>query len=170
MDLRNFIRAIPDYPVKGVIFRDITTLLKNPLAYREGVDQMRELVKDLEVDSVIGVEARGFIVGAPLAYCLNRGFIPVRKPGKLPYEIVSQSYALEYGTDSVEMHADAVHPKERVLIVDDLLATGGTATAVAKMVEELGGVVAGFCFLIELDDLGGRKVLGDYDVFSVIHY
>ncbi|WBW49736.1 adenine phosphoribosyltransferase [Peptoniphilus equinus] len=169
MQLNEKIRALNDYPVEGVVFRDITTLLKEPEGFKEAVDALAKL-SDVEVDVVIGIEARGFIVGAPLAYLKGAGFVPVRKPGKLPAETLSREYALEYGTDCLEIHKDAILPGQKVLIVDDLLATGGTAKAVCAMVEELGGDVAGLHFLIELDALKGRDVLKDYDVQAVLHY
>ncbi len=170
MNLKDKIRAIENHPIKGVTFRDITTLLMDPKAFQEAVDQMVASVEDLEIDKVIGVEARGFIMGAPIALALGRGFVPVRKPGKLPHDKVTESYDLEYGRDAVEIHRDAIEPGEKVLIVDDLLATGGTAAAVAAMVEKLGGEVVAYSFLIELDGLGGRDVLKDHRVESIVTY
>lgn len=169
MSLKDKVRAIPDYPKKGVIFRDVTTLLKEGQYFKEAIDKMAEKI-DYEIDKVIGIEARGFIVGAPLAYKLSKGFIPIRKPGKLPCEKISVEYDLEYGTDSIEMHVDGIKKGERVVIVDDLLATGGTSQAAIKLVESLGAEVAGLLFLMELDDINGRQKLKNYRVDSIIHY
>ena len=169
MELKDKIRAIKDYPKEGVIFRDITTLLKDKDAFQKAVDQMAEKI-DKDVDKIIGIEARGFIFGAALAYKLNKGFVPVRKPGKLPWEKVSESYELEYGEDSIEIHKDALEPGEKVVIVDDLLATGGTAKASVNLVEKLKGEVSSAIFLIELEDLKGREVLSGTRVESIIKY
>ncbi|MEQ2629169.1 adenine phosphoribosyltransferase [Peptoniphilus lacrimalis] len=169
MSLKDKVRAIPDYPKKGVIFRDVTTLLKEGQDFKEAIDKMAEKI-DYEIDKVIGIEARGFIVGAPLAYKLSKGFIPIRKPGKLPCEKISVEYDLEYGTDSIEMHIDGIKKGERVVIVDDLLATGGTSQAAIKLLESLGAEVAGLLFLMELDDINGRQKLKNYRVDSIIHY
>jgi adenine phosphoribosyltransferase len=169
-DLKSYIREVTDFPKPGIVFYDITTLLQRPDALRMTVDRFVWLFAKLHVDKVVGIESRGFLFGPIVAYNLNTGFVPVRKPGKLPYESVGLSYELEYGTDRVEMHEDGVQPGERVLIVDDLIATGGTAAATAKLVESVGGEVAGFGFIIELAFLGGRKVLGDYRVESLIQY
>ena len=163
MSLKDKVRAIPDYPKKGVIFRDVTTLLKEGQDFKEAIDKMAEKI-DYEIDKVIGIEARGFIVGAPLAYKLSKGFIPIRKPGKLPCEKISVEYDLEYGTDSIEMHVDGIKKGEKVVIVDDLLATGGTSQAAIKLVESLGAEVAGLLFLMELDDINGRQKLKNYRV------
>lgn len=169
MSLKDKVRAIPDYPKKGVIFRDVTTLLKEGQDFKEAIDKMAEKI-DYEIDKVIGIEARGFIVGAPLAYKLSKGFIPIRKPGKLPCEKISVEYDLEYGIDSIEMHIDGIKKGEKVVIVDDLLATGGTSQAAIKLVESLGAEVAGLLFLMELDDINGRQKLKNYRVDSIIHY
>lgn len=169
MSLKDKVRAIPDYPKKGVIFRDVTTLLKEGQDFKEAIDKMAEKI-DYEIDKVIGIEARGFIVGAPLAYKLSKGFIPIRKPGKLPCEKISVEYDLEYGTDSIEMHVDGIKKGEKVVIVDDLLATGGTSQAAIKLLESLGAEVAGLLFLMELDDINGRQKLKNYRVDSIIHY
>jgi adenine phosphoribosyltransferase len=170
MALKRFIRAVPDFPQKGVIFRDITPLLANSRAFKKAIDDITRHFKRTRIDVVAGIESRGFIIGAPVAYKLNLPFVPARKKGKLPYKKVSFEYCLEYGTDCVEMHRDAVKKGQMVLIVDDLLATGGTAYAVCKLIEKLGGKVAGLSFLIELDGLGGREKLREYDVFSLVHF
>lgn len=170
MDLSKKVRAIKDYPVEGIVFRDITTLLNDKDAFIEAIDQMVELRKNDLIDKVVGIEARGFILGAAVAYKLGCGFIPARKPGKLPYESISESYELEYGTDSIEIHTDAIKQGERILIIDDLLATGGTALAAAKLVEKFEGNIVGLDFLIELDDLGGRDKLNGYDVKSILTF
>jgi adenine phosphoribosyltransferase len=169
-DLKTYIREVPDFPKPGILFYDITTLLKNPLALRMTVDRFVWLFTQKRIDKVIGIESRGFMFGPSVAYDLNAGFVPVRKPGKLPAKTVRQSYDLEYGSDAIEMHADAVEPGERVLIVDDLIATGGTALAAARLVESAGGTVAGFGFIIELTFLPGRQKLNGYEVESLIRY
>lgn len=169
MELKDTIRAIEDYPKKGVIFRDITTLLKDKEAFKKAVDEMAEKI-DKDVDKIIGIEARGFIFGAALAYKLNKGFVPVRKPGKLPWDKVSESYELEYGEDSIEMHRDAIEAGEKIVIVDDLLATGGTAKACVNLVNRLKGEVSSLVFLTELEKLGGRKTLKGQRVYSIITY
>ena len=168
--LEEYIRDVPDFPKKGIVFKDITTLLKDKDALKRAVDEMYEIVKDLEIDKVIGVESRGFIFSPLLAYKLNAGFVPVRKPGKLPAEVISEEYELEYGTDKLEIHKDAINEGDKVLIVDDLIATGGTAKAVCRMVERLGGEIVGLEFLIELTFLKGREKLKEYNVFSIIKY
>ena len=169
-DLKQWIREVPDYPKPGILFYDITTLLKHPLALRMTVDRFVWLFNEQRVDKVVGMESRGFMFGPIVAYNLNAGFVPVRKPGKLPHETVEQSYELEYGTDRLQAHRDAVEPGERVLIVDDLVATGGTAKATAQLVEQLGGTVVGMGFIIELTFLDPRKRLDGYDVESLIQY
>jgi adenine phosphoribosyltransferase len=169
-DLKTYIREVPDFPKPGILFYDITTLLKDPLALRMTVDRFVWLFTQKRIDKVIGIESRGFMFGPSVAYDLNAGFVPVRKPGKLPAKTVRQSYDLEYGSDAIEMHADAVEPGERVLIVDDLIATGGTALAAARLVESVGGTVAGFGFIIELTFLPGRQKLQGYEVESLIRY
>lgn len=168
--LRSFVRDIADYPIEGVTFRDITPLLGDASALASTVDGIVEQFESTPVDRVVGVEARGFIFGAAVAYRAGAGFVPVRKAGKLPWAVVREEYSLEYGSDKLEIHRDAIHPGERILIVDDVLATGGTAVATAKLVEALGGVVAGLGFLIEIDELGGRARLGDRNVQSLLHY
>ena len=170
MDLKDKIRNIQDFPQEGVLFRDITTLLKDAEGMKEAIDQMTAKLEGVDFDLVLGPESRGFIFGMPVAYNMGKGFVPVRKAGKLPAEVVSKEYALEYGTATIEMHKDAIQPGQKVVIVDDLMATGGTAKAIVEMVEEMGGEVAALLFLIELDFLEGRKVLPGYKVDSVIHY
>ena len=169
MELKDTIRAIEDYPKKGVIFRDITTLLKDKDAFNKAVDEMAEKI-DKDVDKIIGIEARGFIFGAALAYKLNKGFVPVRKPGKLPWDKVSESYELEYGEDSIEIHKDAIEAGEKIVIVDDLLATGGTSKACINLVEKLKGEVSSAIFLVGLEDLKGREILSGTRVESIIKY
>lgn len=169
-NLKKLIREVPNFPKEGINFYDITTLLKDPTGLEETLDAMTESCRGMDIDTVIGIESRGFIFGTPLAYQLGVGFVPVRKPKKLPAEKVSVSYELEYGQDSLEMHKDAVGEGHNVLIVDDLLATGGTAKAVAELVESVGGKVAGFLFAVELNFLGGRKKLDGYEVKSLIGY
>ena len=169
-NLRKLIREVPDFPKPGINFYDITTLLLDPAGLKNTIDALRAQADSEKIDTVIGVESRGFIFATPLAYQLGAGFIPVRKPKKLPAEKVSISYDLEYGQDTLEMHKDAVGPGHRVLIVDDLLATGGTARAVVDLVESVGGTIAGLLFVVELDFLGGRSKFDGYDVKSLIHY
>lgn len=168
--LRKLIREVPDFPKPGINFYDITTLLKDPAGLKQTIDALVDLCGDHPVDAIIGVESRGFIFATPLAYSLGAGFVPVRKPKKLPAEKVSVSYDLEYGQDTLEMHRDAVGQGHRVLIVDDLLATGGTARAVVDLVEGLGGDVVGLLFLVELNFLGGREKFNGYNVQSLISY
>lgn len=170
MDLAKMIRDVPDFPKEGIIFKDITTLIKDPEAFKEAVDILADHYTGQEVDLVVAVEARGYIFGAPVAYKLGAGFIPVRKAGKLPAEKVREEYELEYGTDSVEMHTDAIVPGQKILIVDDLIATGGSAAATVRLVERLGGEVLGIAFLIELAFLKGVEKLKGYDVFTVFEY
>ena len=169
-DLKQYIREVPDFPKPGINFFDITTLLQHPLALRMTVDRFVWLFAEKRIQKVVGIESRGFMFGPIVAYDLNAGFVPVRKPGKLPYKTISQSYELEYGSDRVEMHEDAVKPGEHVLIVDDLVATGGTALAAAKLVESCGGVVAGMGFIVELTFLPCREKLDGYKVESLIQY
>lgn len=170
MDLAATIRSVPDFPIKGILFYDITTLLKDPAALKESIDRLTQHYQEAGPDKVVGIESRGFIFGLPLAYELGAGFVPVRKPGKLPAATLSESYALEYGTNSLEIHVDAIEKGQRVLIVDDLLATGGTAKATCNLVEQLGGTVVGLAFAIELNFLKGREKLKGYEVFSLIQY
>lgn len=169
MDLKDKIRSMKDYPKEGIIFRDITTLLKDGEAFRAAIDAMKDLVKDETIDKIVGIEARGFLLGAPMAYDMGVGFVPVRKPGKLPAATLSCEYELEYGTDKVEIHADAIEKGERVLIVDDLLATGGTARAAAELCKEAGADVVGCVVLIELDGLNGRDKI-PAPVYAVMEF
>ena len=170
IDLANFIRNIPDFPKKGILFRDITTLLNNPQAFRKSVDELANLFKDKKIDFVVAAESRGFIFGGALAYKLRCGFVPVRKKGKLPYKTYRYTYRLEYGVDSLEIHRDAFSAKAKVLIVDDLLATGGTAQAIINLVKKLKADIVGIAFLIELTDLKGREKLKKYPVYSLIKF
>jgi len=167
---KKLIRNVPDFPKKGILFYDITTLLKNAQALKEVLNEFSGQYRTQKIDVVVGVESRGFIFAPALAYQLGAGFVPVRKPGKLPAETIKVTYDLEYGTDTLEIHKDAIQKGQRVLVVDDLLATGGTATAVARLVRELGGELAGMAFLVELDFLNGRKKLEGYNVFSLLRY
>ncbi len=168
--LKKYIRSIPDFPKQGILFRDITTLLKNKAAFKKAINSLAQAVKGKKIDYIIAIESRGFIFGAPLAYKLGAGFVPVRKKGKLPAETISAEYALEYGTDSLHVHKDAIKPGARVLIVDDLLATGGTMAAVCQLATQLKAKISGIIFLIELCGLKGREKLKGYPVYSLIQY
>ena len=168
--LKHLIREVPDFPKKGILFYDITTLLKDKVGFATLIDKFSEHYIRYKIDVVLGIEARGFIFGPALAYRLNAGFVPVRKPGKLPAATVKHEYALEYGVGTLEMHKDALQKGQRVLIVDDLLATGGTAEATAKLATSLGAEIAGLAFVVELDFLKGREKLKGYDVLSLLHY
>lgn len=168
--LRRHVRDVADYPSPGIVFRDITPLLGDAEAFRLAVHGLVDQFADVAVDRVVGVESRGFIFGSAVAVAIGAGFVPVRKPGKLPWAVVREEYQLEYGSDKLEIHRDAIHPGERILIVDDVLATGGTARATARLVETLGGVVAGLGFLLELQTLGGRARLGERPVRSLLQY
>lgn len=170
MKLENYIARVDNYPKEGIIFRDITPLMADGKAFAHATQQIVDYAKDLAVDVVVGPEARGFIVGCPVAYALEIGFIPVRKKGKLPRKVIEVDYLLEYGSNVLTMHEDAIKPGQRVLITDDLLATGGTIKATIDLVEKLGGVVVGCAFLIELDDLNGKEMLKGYDYVSLMHY
>lgn len=170
MNFKEYIRVIPDFPQPGISFKDITTLLQDGAAYRASIDALKELVKEKQIDLIAGPEARGFVVGAPLAYSLGVGFVPIRKSGKLPSETIEEDYALEYGKDKLAMHADSIKPGQRVLIADDLLATGGTISTSVNLVHKLGGEVVGAAFLIELEELNGRDKLDGIDVFSLMKY
>jgi len=168
--LESCIRNIPDFPKPGILFRDITTLLKDKKAFKQAVDTLANKYKNKKIDLVVAVEARGFILGGVIAHKLGTGFVPVRKKGKLPWKTNSVTYDLEYGTDTLEMHHDAINPGDKVLIVDDLLATGGTVKAVTDLVKQLQGKIIGIAFLIELVDLKGKEKLKDYPVYSLIKY
>jgi len=170
--LRERIRSIPDYPKPGIVFRDITTLLQDPAGFRDTVDLLVAPFARNQVDKVVGIEARGFIVGGAVAHQLRAGFVPARKVGKLPWETVSQEYELEYGTDTIEVHTDCIAPGERVLLVDDLIATGGSAEAALRLVEKVGGEVVGASFVVELSDLGGMQRLRDdgYEVAALVSF
>jgi len=172
MPIKSLIRTIPHYPKPNIMFRDITSLLKDPIGLRVTIDELVRRYADMEIDKVIGIEARGFIVGAPLAYALGKGFVPIRKKGKLPAETIGHDYELEYGTDRIEIHADAISPGERVLLVDDLIATGGTAEAATILIEKIGGEIVECCFVIDLPDIGGRKRLEKkgYSVFALCEF
>lgn len=170
MNLSSKIRDIVDFPKEGVVFKDITPILQDPKYLNESINQMEEQIKDLEFDYIIGPESRGFIFGVPLACKMNKGFIPVRKKGKLPYETKSKEYSLEYGTATIEIHIDAIKPGQKVVIADDLLATGGTSRAIVDLIEEMGGEIVGFVYLIELEFLDGRKLLDGYNIKSLIKY
>lgn len=170
MNYTELIRDVPDFPVPGILFRDITTLLKEGPAFQSVIDRLCERLGTVKVDKVVAIESRGFIFGAPIAYKLGVGFVPVRKLGKLPADTISAEYDLEYGTNTVEMHRDAIKPGENVVIVDDLLATGGTTRATIELVEQLGGEISALAFLIELTELGAREYLEDYKIITLIRY
>lgn len=170
MNYKDYIRVIPDFPQPGIQFKDITTLLNDGNVYRQAINDLAEFVKTKEVDIIAGPEARGFVVGAPLAYSLGLGFVPIRKSGKLPGKVVTAEYSLEYGKDVLAMHEDAIKPGQKVLIADDLLATGGTILTTIDLIEKLGGIVVGASFLIELTYLNGRDRLDKYDLFSLVKY
>lgn len=167
MNIKDTIRSIPGWPIDDVIFRDLTTLMQNPAAYKKTCDIFHNRYKDLPIDKVVGIDARGFVFGGVLAYHLNVGFVPVRKKGKLPYETIQESYSLEYGTNTVEMHADAIDPGEKVVIIDDLIATGGTVGAAVSLVKKLGGDILECGFVVELPDLNGREKIKDQKVFAM---
>jgi len=168
MNLSDKIRNIPDFPKEGILFKDITPLLRDKEALKESIVKMADMFREYDIDYVVGIEARGFLVGTPLAIELDKGFIPIRKPGKLPHEVLKKSYELEYGKNEIEIHKDAVSKGDKILVVDDLLATGGTTLAATEMIEELGGEVVGCAFLLELDALSGREILSDYEVKSLL--
>lgn len=169
-DLKEYVRNIPDFPEKGIIFRDITTVLQEKDALRLAIDSMQDCLRDIEFDVIVAPESRGFIFGMPIAYNLNKSFIPVRKKGKLPYETVEQSYDLEYGSATIEIHKDAIKPGQKVVIIDDLIATGGTLEAITKLVEKLGGTVERICCLIDLPELKGKEKLKNYSIKTVINF
>lgn len=168
--LEEYVRSIPDFPEEGIIFRDITTVLQDPDGLKLAIDSMVDALKDVDFDVVVGTESRGFIFGMPIAYALEKSFVPCRKKGKLPCQTISASYELEYGSAEIELHKDSIQPGQKVVLVDDLIATGGTIEACAKLVEELGGEVTKIVFLLELAGLKGRERLGQYDVVSMITY
>ena len=170
MDLNTLIRDVENFPKEGILFKDITPLLQDAKGLQESIDKMAESVQDVDFDIVIGPESRGFIFGVPLAYKLQKGFVPVRKPGKLPYETIGQSYDLEYGSNTIEMHIDAIKPGQKVIIADDLLATGGTTKAIVALVEKLGGEVVKIVYLIELEGLNGRELLKGQNIVSLLKY
>ncbi|MFD1319322.1 adenine phosphoribosyltransferase [Loigolactobacillus zhaoyuanensis] len=170
VDLNDYIASVPDFPEKGVIFRDISPLMADGVAYRQATDEIAAYAQGKDVDMIVGPEARGFIVGCPVAYKLGLGFAPARKKGKLPRSTVSASYGLEYGESTLYLHKDAIKPGQKVLVTDDLLATGGTIAATIQLVEELGGIVVGTAFLMELKDLGGREKIKDYDMLALLQY
>ena len=170
MNLKDYIRDVPDFPTPGILFRDITPLLKDPQAFRSTIDMFAERYADAQIDVIVGIESRGFLFAAPLSYRLGIPFVPIRKQGKLPYDTHKVTYALEYGSDAVEVHVDAISTGSKTLIVDDLLATGGTMAASAKLIEQVGGEVAGLAVVIELTDLNGRAMLSGYDVHALVKY
>ena len=170
MNVKDYIRTIPDFPKPGILFRDVTTVMQDADGFKLAVDEMQKLVEGVEFDAFVGIESRGFMFGTPLAYNMGKPFVPIRKKGKLPYKTVEKQYALEYGTATIEMHTDALKPGDRVVIVDDLIATGGSAKAAAELIESVGAKVVKMIFLIELPALGGRAVLCDYDVGSVVEF
>ena len=169
-ELKDYVRTIPNFPEEGIMFRDVTTVLQDPDGLKLAIDGMQEKIKDLEFDIIVGAESRGFLFGMPLAYNLNKAFVPVRKKGKLPAETISESYNLEYGQATLEIHKDAIRPGQKVVIIDDLIATGGTLEAIIKLVERLGGEVIRICCLIDLPELGGKEKIKDYKVDSVIAF
>ncbi len=168
--LDNYIKSIKDFPKEGIVFRDITTVTQNPEGLKMSIDELAKSIEELNPDVIVGIEARGFIFGAPVAYKLNKAFVPVRKPGKLPRATISQDYELEYGFATIEMHTDSIKKGQKVVIIDDLLATGGTVRAACSLVEQLGGEVLGFSFLVELKGLNGRENLKGYKVESIVAY
>lgn len=168
--IEDYVRTIPDFPEPGIMFRDVTSVIQDPDGLQLAIDSIQKLLKGVEFDAIVGAESRGFIFGAPIAYNLHKSFVLARKKGKLPCETIEETYALEYGTATVEMHKDAIKPGDKIVIIDDLIATGGTIEAIAKMVERLGGTVVRIAFLMELEGLQGRKKLAKYDVKSVIKY
>ncbi len=170
MDLKTLIRDVPDFPKPGILFRDYTTVLKDPQGWRVTIDRLCEAVQDWQPEVIVGIESRGFILGAPMAYNLGLGFVPVRKPGKLPAAVHGVDYDLEYGSDRLEIHQDAVHAGQRVLVVDDLMATGGTAAATATLLQTCGAEIVGFAFVVELLELAGRQRLPEVPIISLCHY
>lgn len=170
MDLKQTVRSVPDWPIKGVNFRDLTTLMQDPAAFMESCDILYDRYKDMNLGKIVGIDARGFVFGAVLAYKLGIGFVPVRKKGKLPHKTIQESYSLEYGEDTLEIHEDAVEKGEKVVIVDDLIATGGTVGATVKLVRQIGGDIVECAFVIELPDLKGRDKIDNCDIFSIMEF
>ncbi|PTL40609.1 adenine phosphoribosyltransferase [Alkalicoccus saliphilus] len=170
MDFKKYVTVVENFPKEGIRFKDITTLMEDGEAYKKAIDKMVHFAQDKDIDIIVGPEARGFVVGCPVAYAMGKGFVPVRKAGKLPREVLEVDYGLEYGKDSLNIHKGSIRPGQRVLITDDLLATGGTIEATIKMVEKMGGIVAGIAFMIELSYLDGADRLQDYDVFTLMTY
>ncbi|MDF2594327.1 MAG: adenine phosphoribosyltransferase [Clostridia bacterium] len=170
MDLYSLIRDVKDFPTEGILFRDITPLLQNSEGLRQSIDSIAEVLEGVDCDIIVGPESRGFIFGVPTAYKMNKGFVPVRKPGKLPYEHLAQTYDLEYGSSTIEIHTDAIQRGQKVVIVDDLLATGGTTKAMIELIEKLGGEIVKIVYLIELEGLGGREILKGHDIVSLLKY
>ena len=170
MNFKEYIKIVEDFPKEGIVFKDITPLMQDGDVFKNAINEIAEFGRDKNADIIVGPEARGFIVGCPVAYALDLGFVPVRKPGKLPRDVIQVEYGLEYGKDALTIHKDAIQPGQRVIIVDDLLATGGTINATIQLVEKLGGIVVGLAFLIELTDLGGRDHLKGYDIFTLMKY
>ena len=169
-DLKDYVRSIPDFPSKGIIFRDITTILQDKDALKLAIDEMQKSLENVDFDIVVAAESRGFILGMPIAYNLNKAFVPIRKKGKLPYETISESYNLEYGTATLEIHKDSIKPGQKVVVIDDLIATGGTLEAMIKLVERLGGKVVKVNCLIDLPDLKGKEKLKNYDISTVMEF
>ena len=170
MNFNDYIRDIPDFPKEGILFKDITPLLKDKDVFKKAIDTIADNYNDIEIDYVVGIEARGFIIGTPLAYALNKGFIPIRKPGKLPYDKISASYDLEYGSNELEIHTDAISEGDNILLVDDLLATGGTTKASVDLIEKLGGNIVSIAFLLELVELNGREEIENYDIYTLLQH
>lgn len=170
MDYNNYIRNIPDFPKEGILFKDITPLLKDKEAFHNSIDEIVKKYEDIDIDYVVGIEARGFLIGTPIAYALNKGFIPIRKPGKLPYDKLTTSYNLEYGSNELEIHSDAIDKGDNILLIDDLLATGGTTKASIDLIEKLGGNIVSIAFLLELTDLNGREKIKNYDIFTLMQH
>ena len=169
-EIKQKIRTIPHFPSEGIMFRDITTLLKDPVGFRQVIDILIERYKNVDIDLIVGIESRGFILGGALAYALKKGFIPIRKPGKLPAPVISEEYKLEYGTDKVEIHKDAIKQGDKCLMVDDLLATGGTMRAACNLVKTLGGEIVECAFIVDLPDLGGKKKLSSLNIFTMVEF
>jgi adenine phosphoribosyltransferase len=172
MSIKSHIRTVPHYPHQGIMFRDITTLLKDPVGLRTTIQEIAKRYQDIELNKVAGIESRGFIIGAPVAYQLGKGFVPIRKQNKLPAETIGRDYQLEYGSDRIEIHVDAIQPGDHVLLIDDLIATGGTAEAAVKLIQDMGGIVVECCFVIDLPDVGGRDRLErlGFNVFSLCEF